>query len=277
MRERTSATTRWITAVAALGLASAIASMWRAAPDGPESDDVVINLVPDLVRSAPPVLRLVPPIFTKSSAQGAVAGCTGSANGNFGDNNAAGVLEITMNSIALVDYGANNADDAPTGAGGGTGENADTGVSLLDTPTNLNFAAASGVDVGDFINKPGVPVGTYEAITAEMDDEFRVLCAVTCAAAVPAGTYVTKGGTTVGQAPFDTIGGNAIVSRFDTNGDAAPSPQTFDLPDDSPIEVTEGGIAQKNFKFSAQGACQLYNMGGGNYQILPVTQSAEVE
>lgn len=109
------------------------------------------------------------------------------------------------------------------------------------------------------------------------DDRFRINCAVPCPGF--GGTFLTKGSTTPGQAPFDTPGGTAVESSLDINGghgDPAFS-FVFSTIGKPPLDVTVNGIANKNFSFSATGSCELWNLGGGNLQILPVVQSAEVQ
>lgn len=254
MRARVSANIRRTGVVVALAAASAVASVWRPAPDAPRAQSTVVNLVPAIF-TAP--WAAGPPVST---------GCKGSPVGNFGTTSKAGVLAIAMNSLTLVDYGANGV------AGGGD----DTEVPILTSAKELNFATNAGVNVGDFVSSVSIAAGTYEAIKGVMDNHFRILCAVTCSGQ----TYVTKGGAT-NTAP-DGIGGVASESTLDISG--GQGPQSFNLSMNPPMEVTNGANVQKNLGFSATGACELWDVSsllghgaGTDYKILPVTQSANVQ
>jgi hypothetical protein len=249
--------------VAALVIASGVVSSWRARPDRPAAEHLVI--------------RLVPPVHTTVSAQPFVTtGCKGSANGTFGTTNQSGVLGITMNSLALVDFGPDKT------AGGGD----DTEVNLLSTPVELNFAAASGANVGTYIST-AVTNGEYEAIRVTMDSTFRIRCGVTvtnpaaCNGA-PAGQYLTKGGSS--NTSPDGIGGAASTSSLSIG---AQSPFNLTLSTDTepatpglqppPIVTVSGGSVTKNLTFSAAGACELWSIGGGNYKVMPASQVAEAQ
>lgn len=274
---RMSPKTRFLIAAMALVVASAIASTWRMAPDTARRQGTLINLVPRM-------LHVAPPIFTPVFAQIPVTtGCKGTPKQNDPDLGPCpggdcpdGVLAIAMNSMSIQDYGEDGVKGDPDGAGPNQSDDPAV-VTLLDTPKDLNFANTSGVNVGDFVNKPGIPIGTYEEISGVNDDQFRIKCAVPCPGS--GGTFLTKGGTTPGQAPFDTVGGTAIESQLDINGGQGDQAFTFVFSDiGAPaLEVTANGIASKNFTFSATGGCELWNLGGGNFQILPVVQSADVE
>jgi hypothetical protein len=253
-RRRVSATTRWMAVVALLGLTSAAASFWRPASDAP--------------RVAQTAVRLVPELFTESSAQIVTTNCYGTPKQNDPDlGNQNGVLAIAMNSISLVDSGPDNALN--------TGD--DVVVNVLSTPTDLNFASTTGTDVGNFVEGASVAAGSYEAIRVVMDNVFRIKCAVKvppptpqpgCAA--PAGTYVTKGGPTI------TSPDSTSLPAAESSIAAFGSDQTLTTPLSSPLVVTPGGSVEKSIGFNASGACQLWNLGGGNYKIMPVGLSFSI-
>jgi hypothetical protein len=243
---------------------SAAASSWRTMPDGRPSGDLV-------------VVDLVPPIQTTVSAQPFVTtGCTGSANGTFGTTSQAGLLGIKMNDLALVDFGPDKT------VGGGD----DVEVDLLSAPAELNFAAASGANVGTYVST-AVANGDYEAIRVTMDSTFRILCGVTvtnpaaCNGA-PAGQYLTKGGSS--NTSPDGIGGAASTSSLSIG---SQSPFNITLQTDTepgtpglqppPIVSVNGGAVTKNLTFSAAGACELWSIGGGNYKVMPASQVAEAK
>ena len=199
------------------------------------------------------------------SARQTSTGCTGSPLGNHGTNQAAGVLSISMNSLAIEDLGGNNADE-PDGTLGSD----DHVVTLLSSQTPLNFAAASGVDVGNFIT--GAPVdqeGSYEKLRITMDNVFRILCSVSCNGT----TYVTKGSSSA-SSPDGT--GDASVSPLNINPDG---PQSFTLTLSQPIQVASGVASEANIGFSATAACALWDISGVNgnpansFKILPAVQS----
>ena len=137
-------------------------------------------------------------------------------------------------------------------------------------PFTLNFAAASGVDVGNFIT--GAPVdqaGSYEKLRITMDNVFRILCSVSCNGT----TYVTKGSSSA-SSPDGT--GDASVSPLNINPDG---PQSFTLTLSQPIQVASGVASEANIGFSATAACALWDISGVNgnpansFKILPAVQS----
>lgn len=201
------------------------------------------------------------------SARQTSTGCTGSPLGNHGTNQAAGVLSIQMNSLAIEDLGGNNADE-PDGTLGSD----DHVVTLLSLPgVALNFAAASGVDVGNFITGASVDQdGSYEKLRITMDNVFRILCSVSCNGT----TYVTKGSSSA-SSPDGT--GDASVSPLNINSDG---PQSFTLTLSQPIQVASGAVpGEANIGFSATAACALWDISGVNgnpansFKILPTVQS----
>ena len=254
---------RRATVVGALVMTSAIVSSWRAGPDAPAAERLVV--------------RLVPPIHTNVYAQFVTTGCTGSANGTFGTNSQPGTLGITMNDLKLIDFGADKT------AGGGD----DSEVDLLPAPAELNFAGSSGSNVGSYISNATVANGEYEAIQVTMDSTFRILCGVTvtnpaaCNGA-PAGQYLTKGGSS--NTSPDGIGGAASVSSLSIG---AQQPFNLTLQSDTepaiaglqppPIITVSGGAVTKNLTFSASGACELWSIGGGNYKVMPASQVAQAQ
>lgn len=261
-RERVSPRARRAVVIAVLIGASAAASSWRGVPDLPPAERLVLNLVP--------------PIHTEVAAQFATTGCTGSANGTFGTTSQAGLLGIKMNDLALVDFGPDKT------AGGGD----DVEVDLLSAPAELNFAAASGANVGSYIST-AVANGEYEAIRVTMDSTFRILCGVTVASSAacngaPTGEYLTKGGSSNTSA--DGIGGAASVSSLNIG---SQSPFNLTLQTDTepgtpglqppPIVTVNGGSVTKNLTFSASAACELWSIGSGDYKVMPASQVAEAQ
>lgn len=243
--------------------ASAAASSWRVSGLRPSQDLIVVDLVP--------------PILTTVSAQPFVTtGCKGTANGTFGTTSQPGMLGIKMNDLSLVDFGPDKT------AGGGD----DTEVDILSAPAELNFAAASGANVGTYVST-AVANGEYEAIRVTMDSTFRILCGVTvtnpaaCNGA-PAGQYLTKGGPS--NTSPDGIGGAASTSSLSI-GDQSPFNLTLQTDTEPaipglqppPIVTVNGGTVTKNLTFSASGACELWSIGGGNYKVMPASQVAEAQ
>lgn len=245
-RARITQNVRRTIVVAALVAASAVASVWRTTPNLAPAARVTVNLVPAL--------------FTTASAQFTQTGCTGTPKPNDADlGGASGVLAIAMNSIKLVDYGANNA------LGGGD----DTELELLGnppTPVDLNFAATSGSNVGSFASNVQVTSGTYEALKITVDDVFRIKCAVTCSGT----TYRTQGSSTL-TSP-DSTALPAQTSSISLTG----SDNTATFPFATPFVVTDGGSTTKTIGYAASGACELWNIPGG-VKIMPASLTASIQ
>ncbi len=269
-RTRVSASMRRVIVVMVLVATSGAASSWRAAPERP--------------RTLATLADLLPRVFTTSSAAGPpiTTGCTGTPVENDANlGGASGALTIQINSITLV----------------GTNTDSNQAVSKVmpNLPKDLNFAKPSGSIVGDFVSNFNIGAGNFSFTSLDfvMDNNFRIMCAVTCdtdgAGPLGSRTFVTKGGSsqtqpdglgTVHQGQPQSGGSAAIQSTLPIS----TSPQSFSMPLRPPLVVQNGQSSSKSLGFAPAGACELWdvspvnnNQNGTNFKILPKSISASVQ
>ena len=269
--------------LAALVAASAAASTWRTLPNLSPTTRLTVNLVP--------------PIFTSAMALSST-GCTGTPtpnDPNLGGTN--GVLAIEMKSIKLVDFGpdekAYDANNTYNGLNPKFGsdpalDNDNKEFELLSAPTDLNFAGASGTNVGTFASNVSVPVNctaakdnglkcSYEGLKITVNPKLRIKCAVvvstpgSCGTA-PVGTYVTKGGSSLTDP--DSTTPPAQESSVTPSG-AVEQSVLFAFSND--FNVTPNSPATKNIGYAAGGACELWDIDGGQFKIMPKNLSASIQ
>ena len=280
---RTRRNVRQAVVVALLLAASAAASVWRSTPNLPPATRLTANLIPAL--------------FTSATAISST-GCTGTPAPN--DSNlggASGVLAIQMKHLKLVDFGpdemAYDSNNLYNGMNPKFGsnpalDNDNTEVELLSAPTDLNFASASGTNVGNFASSVSVPANctaakdaglkcSYEGLKITVNPTLRIKCAVVVSApgacgSAPAGTFVTKGGSALMDA--DSTTQPALESSVTPSG-AVEQSVLFSFGSD--FNVTPSSPATKNIGYTAGGACELWDIGSGQFKIMPKNLSASIE
>lgn len=159
-RVRISPQARWFWVVTVLAVASSVVSLWRPAPSAP--------------RTVVSVARLLPPIFTASSAQGPlptrVAGCVGKAG--VGDQ-----LSITVLNAEAVTAGK-------------------VAHTIFDTAATLDYAGVDGTTLANvFAQNVSLPANNFIQLNGTVSATITVKCAVTCdvPGPTPQRTYVTSG------------------------------------------------------------------------------------
>lgn len=259
LRALTSSKARRRWAAAALGLALCLASpaSIREPVPAPPALTFTLPTFPELFSATASAAQVLPPGATGPPV---TTGCKGSPTSISG-----GRLGITVLSLSLF--------------------RADTGeeVVLLDAPKELDFALPSGTLAGIFASGQA-PIGSYNRMTATMEQVFRIRCLVQCetnAAKPGLESWVTRGGSKSTDPDAEGTAADAITSNVSLVIQAL---DTAKLGVPFSLQVNASGNATSNITFSANGACELYDISpllgqslGTSYKVLAGSQSAEVQ
>ena len=245
-RARVSAKARWFGVVTVLAVASSVASSWRPAPTAPRT---VVN-----------VAKLLPPIFTASSAQGRgggptqVSGCSGKA------------IAGNEFSITILDFTA-----VTTG-----------GVDRLitDTDAALNFAGNDGDVAGKFFTALAFTAGDYNKLKITVSPTLTIKGKVTCdvdgGGPIATRTYYTDGTADFDNGdPSELIEANAIpVATQIKFGGGSGTSTSVELSVN--FTVNPGVTTTMNMGFKNEGAFVLWDIssitpavGDTAYKVFP--------